>query len=161
MKELYNKGYNFSFDITVLIPFLTKEEILSVKEYCQLDDVVVNYYIKQAINEKDDILSDLARRIISRDLLEYRVLKNEKEIEIMKEQASEYGYNPDYYVAALRLRRNIYKKYGKVNYAGINILLDNGEVKEITKVSQIVEAISNSKIQDNEDTILYYPNFKR
>lgn len=161
MKELYNKGYKFSFDITVLIPFLTKEEILSVKEYCQLDDVVVNYYIKQAINEKDDILSDLARRIISRDLLEYRVLKNEKEIEIMKEQASEYGYNPDYYVAALRLRRNIYKKYGKVNYAGINILLDNGEVKEITKVSQIVEAISNSKIQDNEDTILYYPNFKR
>ena len=160
MKELYNKGYKFNFDLSLLIPFLSKDVMLDVNEYCQLDDVVVNYYIKQSINEKDDILSDLARRIISRDLLEYRVLKNEKDIEIMKEKAAKHGYNPTYYVAALRLRRNIYKKYGKVNYAGINILLDNGEVKEITKVSQIVEAISNSKIQDNEDTILYYPNFK-
>lgn len=160
IKELHLRGYKFNFDITTLVPFLNTNDKVAIKDYVMLDDIVVNFYIKQALNEKDLILKDLARRIIYRDLLDYEVLKDKKDIENKKREAQIKGFNSDYYVAALRLRRNIYKKYGDVNYAGINILLDDGTIKEITKVSQIVEAISNSKIVNNEDTILYYPSIK-
>lgn len=156
MKELYLTNYQFKFDISTIIPFFS-DEIVNVKDYVLLDDVVVNYYLKQATKEDDKILSDLACRIIYRRLFDYQILNNEEEVNKVKEELINKGYDPNYYIASIRLRRNIYKKYGDVNYASINILLDNGSVKEITKVSQIVNAISASKIVNTEESIIYYP----
>lgn len=159
IKELFMQNYQFNFDILILKPFL-KDGRVSVKDYVLLDDVVVNYYLKQAVNEKDEILSDLAKRLVYRKLFDYKVLTNENELNAIKEEIKSKGYNPDYYVASVKLRRNIYKKYGDVNYASINIILDDGSVKEITKVSQIVNAISASKIVKSEDTLVYFPLIK-
>ena len=145
IKELSIQNYQFNFDISILKPFF-KDGRVSVKDYVLLDDVVVNYYLKQAVNEKDEILSDLAKRLVYRKLFDYKVLTNENELIAIKEEIKLKGYNPDYYVASVKLRRNIYKKYGDVNYASINIILDDGSVTEITKVSQIVNAISASKL---------------
>lgn len=156
MKELYLANYQFKFDISTIIPFFS-DEIVNVKDYVLLDDVVVNYYLKQATKEDDKILSDLACRIVYRRLFDYQILNNEEEVNKVKEELINKGYDPNYYIASIRLRRNIYKKYGDVNYASINILLDNGSVKEITKVSQIVNAISASKIVNTEESIIYYP----
>ena len=156
MKELYLANYQFKFDISTIIPFFS-DEIVNVKDYVLLDDVVVNYYLKEATKEDDKILSDLACRIVYRRLFHYQILNNEEEVNKVKEELINKGYDPNYYIASIRLRRNIYKKYGDVNYASINILLDNGSVKEITKVSQIVNAISASKIVNTEESIIYYP----
>ena len=156
MKELYLANYQFKFDISTIIPFFS-DEMVNVKDYVLLDDVVVNYYLKQATKEDDKILSDLACRIVYRRLFDYQILNNEEEVNKVKEELINKGYDPNYYIASIRLRRNIYKKYGDVNYASINILLDNGSVKEITKVSQIVNAISASKIVNTEESIIYYP----
>lgn len=156
MKELYLANYQFKFDISTIIPFFS-DEIVNVKDYVLLDDVVVNYYLKEATKEDDKILSDLACRIVYRRLFDYQILNNEEEVNKVKEELINKGYDPNYYIASIRLRRNIYKKYGDVNYASINILLDNGSVKEITKVSQIVNAISASKIVNTEESIIYYP----
>ena len=156
MKELYLANYQFKFDISTIIPFFS-DEIVNVKDYVLLDDVVVNYYLKEATKEDDKILSDLACRIVYRRLFDYQILKYEEEVNKVKEELINKGYDPNYYIASIRLRRNIYKKYGDVNYASINILLDNCSVKEITKVSQIVNAISASKIVNTEESIIYYP----
>lgn len=156
MKELYLANYQFKFDISTIIPFFS-DEMVNVKDYVLLDDVVVNYYLKEATKEDDKILSDLACRIVYRRLFDYQILNNEEEVNKVKEELINKGYDPNYYIASIRLRRNIYKKYGDVNYASINILLDNGSVKEITKVSQIVNAISASKIVNTEESIIYYP----
>ncbi|SUM31776.1 Deoxyguanosinetriphosphate triphosphohydrolase [Staphylococcus gallinarum] len=68
-KQLYDEGYHFKMEPTDFIPFF--EGTMTIEQYIELDEAVVVYYLKAWVREDDEILSDLSRRFINRDLFKH------------------------------------------------------------------------------------------
>ena len=80
-KELYLNNYKFKQVPSILVPFFINEDLVSNEEHFLLDESTIIHYAKNAMNENDLILKDLARRLLNRDLFKYKVIDNEEEIE--------------------------------------------------------------------------------
>lgn len=124
-----------------------------IKSYVLLDDSYVNGMIKQLINSKDIVLSDLAKSIEKRYLYSYIELNDsnlEEALEIEKKyQNSEFK---DYYFAKISVSLVAYLHTNhKIKYDlnDIKILKENGEIESLENYSKIIEAFidsSNKKV---------------
>jgi HD superfamily phosphohydrolase len=138
-------------------------EKLDVADYLFLDDVQMTYHIKRWMSDQDKVLSDLSSRFLNRQLFNTARLRNtdpqvvtaiEAETRAAVQAA---GLNPDYYVSVERTGLRPYDYYRPdVDHPQTNIMvrLENGEIKELSAISQTVEAL----VRGSFDTLyLIYP----
>ncbi|CAH0121976.1 MULTISPECIES: HD domain-containing protein [unclassified Paenibacillus] len=149
-KELFDSGHRFRFMIEPL-PALFKGEI-SMKQYVQLDEALVQTVFMQWIQDEDEILSDLCRRFIERKLYKYSVIPALDRMleEELRDQFRQAGLHPDYDL-------EVDYPTDEAMTARIWLLDRHGHVKDIAEVSDIIRSIGG--IHKGKYR-LYYPDHK-
>ncbi|MDU4602373.1 MAG: HD domain-containing protein, partial [Staphylococcus warneri] len=153
-KQLYNEGYQFKKSPEDFIPFF--EGTMTIQQYVDLDEAVVLYYLKKWIDEDDEILSDLSRRFINRDLFKYIPFDGSIiTISELQELFESGGINPDYYFVSESFSDlpYDYDRPGS-NRKPIHLLRRDGTIREISNQSLVINSITGI---NREDYKLYYP----
>ncbi len=157
-KELYENGYSFRQEPTHFISLF--ENTLTLEDYLKLDEAVILYYFQMWEAEEDEILRDLCRRFVNRNLFKYvefdpaKEYKKLAELSVLFEKA---GLAPDYYLvvdSSSDLPYDFYRPGEEEERLPIHLLMKNGEIRELSRESEIVDAISGKRRTDHK---LYYP----
>ncbi|WP_271436528.1 HD domain-containing protein [Staphylococcus hominis] len=154
VKQLYKEDYQFKMYPKEFIPFF--EGTITIDQYVELDEVTVLFYLKKWIHEEDEILSDLARRFINRDLFKYIPFDGSIiTITELQDLFIEGGIDPEYYFVseAFSDLPYDYDRPGS-NRQPIHLLRRNGSIKEISSQSLVISSITGI---NREDYKLYYP----
>ena len=152
-KHLYMSDYAFDFDPRPFVPFFTNE--ITLEDYIHLDESILLTYFQLWMNEKDDVLRDLCTRFVNRRLFKYSNLNSDEDMErYMKLQKlfAEAGIDPMYYLVADATSDDFYKPGSTKN--PIMILMPDGNLKELSEVSPIVDAVAGKIKVDRK---IYYP----
>ncbi len=155
IKHLYSLKYDFG-DVGYLLPFL--EGRVTAKDYIALDEAVVLYYFHKFANCNDDILSDLCRRFLDRDLLGYIDIDSEDNsiVDNIKTRQKIRGFDTDYYVSIDTQQAVLYHYYGDSHQIGEIEIVKNDRLIPFLQMSEIVGAIVNSK-KNKEAHKIYFP----
>ena len=154
VKQLYKEDYQFKMYPKEFIPFF--EGTMTIDQYVELDEVTVLFYLKKWIHEEDEILSDLARRFINRDLFKYIPFDGSIiTITELQDLFIEGDIDPEYYFVseAFSDLPYDYDRPGS-NRQPIHLLRRNGSIKEISSQSLVISSIT---CINREDYKLYYP----
>jgi HD superfamily phosphohydrolase len=155
-KELYENGYVFRESLTHF-ESLFKGNI-SLEDYIRLDEGVMQHYFLLWQDESDEILSDLCRRFMNRKLFKYVDMVSISDIHELYKLFEEAGLNPKYYLimdSSSDLPYDFYRPGEKEERLPINLLKPNGEIRELSRESDVVEAISGKRRTDHK---LYFPS---
>lgn len=123
---------------------------LTVQEYLFLDDVQMTYHIKRWSQDKDKVLSDLARRFLHRNLFntaKITLASNIPPSDIEKQAkqiVGSLGLDPEYYVSieTTGLRPYDYYRPDQAHpQTNIMVRTDNGDIRELSSVSQTIEGL--------------------
>src|SRR5690625_5015591 len=69
LKHLYEQGYEFAVEPTLLMSFF--KDKIDLPDYLQIDDNIIYFYFQRWQMEEDPILRDLCHRFINRSLFKY------------------------------------------------------------------------------------------
>ncbi|MGN8647869.1 HD domain-containing protein [Gracilibacillus sp. HCP3S3_G5_1] len=158
VKALYNKGYTFKVEPAPFVSFFKKQ--VSLDDYIKLDEAVVLYYFQMWAEEDDAILSDLAYRFMNRRLFKYVEFNPNLQMnEWMQlyQLFRDIDLDPDYYLvvdSSSDLPYDFYRPGEEEERLPIHLLMPNKELRELSRQSDIVEAISGKRRTDHK---LYYP----
>lgn len=156
-KHLYEKSYSFKLKPTHFLSFFTGELVL--EDYVNLDEGIVNYYFQLWQEESDSILSDLCKRFMNRRLFKYTEYHPEKQKEMLtelKQLFNKVEIDPDYYLvidSSYDLPYDFYQS-GEEMRVPIFLQMPDQQLKELSRHSDVVEAISRKKRTDHK---LYFP----
>jgi HD superfamily phosphohydrolase len=142
-------------------------EKLTVQEYLFLDDVQMTYHIKRWSVGNDKTLADLSSRFLNRQLFATIKLtiadpdRLEHLLNTVRSIAESAGLDPDYYVSVERTGLRPYDYYRPDQahpQTNIMVRTERGEIKELSTVSQTVEAL----VRGSFDTqwLIYPPEVK-
>lgn len=157
-KELYEGAYSFKqqpIHFTTLF-----ENTLTLEDYLKLDEAIILYYFQMWEEEEDKILSDLCNRFVNRKLFKYVEFDPAKEYKKLSELSTLFekaGINPEYYLvvdSSSDLPYDFYRPGEEEERLPIHLLMKNGEIRELSRESEIVDAISGKRRTDHK---LYYP----
>ncbi|MEH6936396.1 HD domain-containing protein [Bacillus sp. JJ664] len=158
-KYLNETGYHFNY-VPVHFGNLFEGNV-ELDEYLKLDESVLLYYFQVWQEESDEILSDLCQRFLNRHLFKYvdfqDQIHSEKLVEL-HQLFLKIGINPDYYLVKDTISDEAYDyfRYGEEDgKKPILLLFPNGELKEISRKSELVDGITGKKLSDSK---LYYPH---
>ncbi|QAS53262.1 HD domain-containing protein [Halobacillus litoralis] len=157
-KELYENGYAFKLKPIHFLSFFAGEPTL--KEYLALDESVTLYYFQMWMEEDDPVLSDLCHRFVNRRLFKYIEFNPNSQMNEWMELYKLFqkaGLNPDYYLvvdSSSDLPYDFYRPGEEGERLPIHLLQPNQELKELSRLSDIVESISGKKRTDHK---LYLP----
>ena len=158
VKELHNDAYPFQQEPTHFDAFFTGK--ITVEDYIKMDESIMLYYFQMWAEEKDQILADLCYRFLNRKLFKYSNfdLKNDLgKLQQLKQLFNEVKINPDYYLvvdSSSDLPYDFYRPGEEGERMPIYLQMENGELKELSQASEIVESISGKRRTDHK---LYYP----
>ena len=152
MRDLIAVNPKVLKDLHVFDGFLSVDKP-TLEDHFLLDEHSCFYGFQQLMFHEDKILSDLARRLVNRDLFQYEDYQSKKTIEDVTVRASSAGYHPKYYIRVDKVRQRPYQPLG--DDRSIWILMDNGEVKEISESSTIVSSLIRGKNRD--DNKVFFP----
>ena len=157
-KYLFETNYTFKLEPTHFTSFFTQE--ISLEDYLKLDEAVVSYYFQLWQEEDDFILSDLCERFMNRRLFKYIEFNPNTQMNAWMELYNlfkEAGINPDYYLAvdsSSDLPYDFYRPGEEEERLPIHLTMPDHQLKELSRHSDIVEAISGRKRTDHK---LYFP----
>jgi hypothetical protein len=158
-KHLYqNPGYTFKLMPTHFIPFF--EENVSLEDYLKLDETIVQYYFQLWQEEDDEILRDLCERFMNRRLFKYAEFNPHLEMNdwlVLTKLFMKAGIDPEYYLvidSSSDLPYDFYRPGEEEERLPIHLLMPDGNLKELSRHSDIVESISGKKRTDHK---LYFP----
>ncbi|WP_059104183.1 HD domain-containing protein [Shouchella shacheensis] len=157
VKELKQSGYTFKQPPNHFYPFFNEKRTL--RDYLRLDESIVHYYFQIWQEENDRILRDLCVRFLNRRLfkfVEFHPKQRMNDWLELKQLFAEAGLDPAYYLvmdSSSDLPYDVYRP-GEEERLPIHLLMPNGELKELSQQSDVVEAISGKKRTDHK---LYYP----
>ncbi|MCT4783148.1 hypothetical protein NQG63_07805, partial [Exiguobacterium himgiriensis] len=101
---------------------------------------------------------DLASRFVNRRLLKYKNFPEASRVRYMdrlRQTMETIGLPTRYYLLEDQLSRLPYDLYkGHGNYEGILLQMNDGDRREISEVSMLVQSILNSRQSDEK---IYYP----
>ena len=138
--------------IDVFDEFLDDEEP-SLLAHFLLDENSCFYGFQKLMYHQDKVLSDLSRRLLNRDLFQYEDIENKKTIEKISKKAKEAGYDPKYYVRTDEVKQRPYQPLG--DDRSIWLLMENGEVQELSSGSVIVSSLIKGK--NRNDNKVFFP----
>lgn len=150
LKDLYREDEK-NIDAYPMYRELLEKNRMSNEDMYQLDDSTCMYSFSVMRKSADPVLSDLARRILDRDLFEYMSADRE---DYLKQKCIEHGYDPKYYVVKDYQNQIPYLPYTGDGSDNIYVLLDNGRTEELSEVSQVVKSLSTINEQDER---VFYP----
>ena len=157
-KYLYEAGYTFK---QVPVHFQTFfDRTFLLEDYISLDEGVMTTYFQQWMKESDWVLADLSSRFINRRLFQYVEFNPADEYEKLHELKNlfiEAGIDPEYYLvvdSSSDLPYDFYRPGEENERLPIFLELPNGELSEISRSSDVVDAISGKRRTDHK---LYFP----
>ncbi|WP_249869360.1 HD domain-containing protein [Oceanobacillus saliphilus] len=161
-KYLYEtKKFKFKLKPTHFLSFF--EGDVDLKDYLKLDEMIVHYYFQLWQDEDDEILRDLCERFMNRRLFKYvefnpnLQMNDWMELYQLFQQA---GIDPKYYLvvdSSSDLPYDFYRPGEEEERLPIHLLMPDGNLKELSRHSDIVESISGKKRTDHK---LYFPKDK-
>lgn len=155
VKDLYQTQYQWKTKLDYLLPFLNEQA--NIQNFIDLDESIVLYYFREFMKEDDLILRDLSSRFLNRKLFKFKQLKNQDELNQIKELAQKLGYDPRYYIISDTQKQIPYLHYGETGELNeIEILTSDGKLSPLPSQSEIVSAIVNSK-QFKSDKKIFFP----
>ena len=159
MKEVYALHPEYLSDVKMFHPFLCGADA-GIDALYRLDESAALYGFSELVTCRDEILRDISYRLLNRKLFEYVTLKNPEDLERIQLHVQALGYDPDYYVYQDVVSQKPYSPY-KSNESGHNIwvLEESGKVKELSKASDIVRALTRADLK--EESKLYFPEEKQ
>ncbi|WLR50760.1 HD domain-containing protein [Bacillus tianshenii] len=160
VKKLFDEDYHFLYEPLHFYAFF--EGDVSLQDYLRLDESIVLYYFQMWQEEKDEILSDLCQRFVNRKLFKYAEfnpidLTGWEELKSLFQQA---GVDTDYYLvldSSSDLPYDFYRPGEEGERVPIYLSMPNGDLRELSRESDIVEAISGKTRTDHK---LYFPQDK-
>lgn len=157
-KELYEQDYQFKFEPRHFQSFFKGQATL--EDYLNLDEGITIFYFQVWQDEDDEILKDLCRRFLNRQLYKYVEFDPAKEYKKYIELTNLFkkaGIDPEYYLvmdSSSDLPYDFYRPGEEEERLPIHLLMPNGEIRELSRESEIVEAISGKRRTDHK---LYFP----
>ena len=158
VKQIYNNGYQFKQDISLLLPFLNGEKV-SVKDYLLLDEASIIYYFSQFKKEEDEILVNLCHCFLERKLFKNIDIVDYDEGQTLINEVETDSDKKTYYFEMQTAQSAIYKYYGDLNSQSIIILNKNGSVEELYNASDLVSAIVDSATRKKEKKLYYHQDY--
>ena len=147
VKFLIRTDYPFMCDVTLFKQLFSSRDV-NVKTYLTFDDGYITTYATFFVNEDDLILKDLANRFLNRGLFdEFEYLETDDSEVLFQEiyQLLKISMiNPDYYLFDDRHQQSTYNHFGMESEELIELLMPDGKVQEISKVSNIISGIVNA-----------------
>ncbi|WP_075983233.1 HD domain-containing protein [Bacillus massilinigeriensis] len=157
-KFLYENQYSFKQDPIHFYSLF--ENKLTLEDYLKLDEAVILFYFQMWQDEEDTILKDLADRFMDRNLFKYVEFDPAKEYKKLAELSTLFtkaGLDPEYYLvvdSSSDLPYDFYRPGEEEERLPIQLLMKNGEIRELSRESEIVDAISGKRRTDHK---LYFP----
>jgi HD superfamily phosphohydrolase len=157
-QELYQQSYTFRQSPIHFYSLF--ENHLTLQDYLKLDEAVILYYFQMWEEEDDAILRDLCKRFVNRNLFKYVEFDPAREYKKLSELSNlfaEAGIDPEYYLvvdSSSDLPYDFYRPGEEEERLPIQLLMQNGEVRELSRESEIVDAISGKRRTDHK---LYFP----
>ena len=157
-KQLFEDNYSFKNEPVHFYSFFTDKVTLA--DYLKLDESIIMYYFQIWQDEDDSIISDLCQRFVNRNLFKYAEFDPAKEYKKLAELTRLFekaGIDPEYYLvvdSSSDLPYDFYRPGEEEERLPIHLLMKNGELKELSRESEIVDAISGKRRTDHK---LYYP----
>lgn len=157
-KDLHKANYQFKNPPKHFLALF--ENRFTVADYLKLDEAVFLYYFQMWLDEHDPILRDLCNRFVNRQLFKYVEIDPANEYRKLLELESLFrkvNINPDYYLvvdSSSDLPYDFYRQGEEEERLPINLLMNSGEIKELSRQSEIVDAISGKRRTDHK---LYFP----
>jgi HD superfamily phosphohydrolase len=153
-KYLYHSGYTFQQEPQLLKPLF--EDHINLKDYLRLDEAVILYFFQVWQEEEDPILVDLCDRFLNRRLFKYIEFFPSTQMKLWPELVQlfqEVGIDPEYYIeidSSSDLPYDFYRPGEEEERLPIHLLMPNGGLRELSRESEIVEAISGKKRSDHK-----------
>ncbi|MEH7343249.1 HD domain-containing protein [Bacillus sp. JJ1532] len=157
-KDLHKQGYSFKSHPNHFFSMFNGE--ITLEDYMKLDEAIILYYFQMWQEEEDPILRDLCRRFMNRNLFKYAEFDPAKEYKKLAELSilfQKAGIDPEYYLvvdSSSDLPYDFYRPGEEEERLPISLLMKNGEIRELSRESEIVDAISGKRRTDHK---LYYP----
>ncbi|MEG0258338.1 MAG: HD domain-containing protein, partial [Lysinibacillus sp.] len=157
-KQLSVTGYQFKHEPTHFLAFFKND--ITLEDYLSLDESILFTYFQFWMKEEDAILSDLSRRFVNRKLFQYIDLDPGVELaKYQKLQAlfEEAGLDPNYYLvhdSTADLPYDFYRPGEEEVRVPIFLEMKNGELRELSRESIIVDSISGRMKRDHK---IYFP----
>ncbi|MCM3087148.1 HD domain-containing protein [Bhargavaea ginsengi] len=157
-KVLSEEGYRFKQEPVHFKSFFDKT--FDLKDYIALDEYILMTYFETWILEDDEILSDLCDRFVNRRLFQYIDFNPAKEYRKLGELEGLFrkaGIDPEYYLvvdSSSDLPYDFYRPGEEEERLPIHLLMRDGELRELSRESDIVDAISGKRRTDHK---LYFP----
>lgn len=157
-RQLYKEGYIFQSEPTLFIPFF--KECVTVEDYVALDESILLSSFQLWQREEDAILSDLCTRFINRRLFQYAEFDPATEYQKFGELQKLFeraGLDPTYYLvtdSSSDLPYDFYRTGEENERIPIHLQMPDGTLQELSRKSEIVEAISGKRRTDHK---IYYP----
>ncbi|PSL45866.1 hypothetical protein B0H94_106121 [Salsuginibacillus halophilus] len=158
VKDLYEKGYEFQTPPRHFIGFINNE--ITLEEYIKLDESVTMYYFQMWQEEEDAILQDLCRRFLDRRLFEHVEFDQHfvmNQWSELRQLFIDAGFDPDYYLVidfSSDLPYDFYRPGEEEERMPIHLLTSDDRLRELSRESELVEAISGKKRTDQK---VYFP----
>lgn len=155
---LHEEGYSFKHAPVHFFSLFSG--VPDLDDYLQLDESVVLYYFHVWQEEDDSILQDLCSRFLNRRLFKYVEFDPSHEYTKFRELEGLFnniGIDPKYYLvvdSSSDLPYDFYRPGEEGERLPILLLMPDGELRELSRESDIVEAISGKRRTDHK---LYYP----
>lgn len=159
-KDLYKKNYQFKQEPHHFSSLFTQS--VTLYDYLKLDDSIMLYYFQLWGEEEDSILSDLCTRFMNRNLFQYVEFLPSSSAEMKKvmeltQLFAAAGLDPEYYLvldSSSDLPYDFYRPGEEGERVPIYLLSKTKELKELSRQSDIVDAISGKRRTDHK---LYFP----
>ncbi|MEK5040000.1 HD domain-containing protein [Sporosarcina sp. FSL K6-3457] len=157
-KHLHDDGYIFKQEPTHFRSFF--DRTFELEDYIALDESILLTYFQVWMKEDDAILSDLCYRFINRRLFQYAEFDPATEyrkIGELEQLFKQAGIDPAYYLVAdssSDLPYDFYRPGEENERLPIYLQMSNGELSELSRSSDIVDAISGKKRTDHK---IYFP----
>jgi uncharacterized protein len=157
-KHLHEQGYAFKHMPLHFYSFF--QEDVKLEDYLKLDEGIVLYYFQMWQEEDDEVLRDLCSRFINRNLfkyVEFDPAKEYKKLARLSQLFEEAGIDPEYYLvvdSSSDLPYDFYRPGEEEERLPIHLLMKSGELRELSRESDIVDSISGKRRTDHK---LYYP----
>jgi len=157
-KQLHQEFYSFKHDPIHFYSLF--EEELTLQDYLKLDESVIMFYFQSWQEEEDPILRDLCIRFMNRQLFKYVEFNPNVQMKTLMELTTLFkkaGIDPDYYLvvdSSSDLPYDFYRPGEEEERLPIHLLMSNGDLRELSRESEIVDAISGKRRTDHK---LYFP----
>lgn len=158
VKQLSLTGYTFKHEPTHFQAFF--HNTITLEDYLALDESILFTYFQLWMQEEDAILSDLSRRFVNRKLFQYIDLDpgvELKKYQQLQELFRQAELNPDYYLVhdtTADLPYDFYRPGEEEVRVPIFLEMKNGELRELSRESIIVDSISGRMKRDHK---IYFP----